>query len=126
VERCNEAGVSIYWHSQHIETLLPDGDRNPAAGIMLAILGEMGRTEREFLARRIRSGMVAAKAAGKHMGRPPGTTMTASDTLAKHADVAKLIRAGQSIRNAAKIAGKSAGVAASVRKALAELSSRGK
>lgn len=118
VERCNECGVSIYWHSQRVETLLPDGERNPAAGMMLAILGEMGRTEREFLTKRIRSGMESAKRAGRHMGRPVGTTIAVADLLAKHADVVKLLRAGQSIRHASAITGKSKGTVSTVKGAL--------
>ena len=41
VENLLEMGVSLYWHQQRIETLLPSGKRNPAAGIMLALLSEM-------------------------------------------------------------------------------------
>ena len=41
VETLEECGVSLYWHAQSIETLLPSGKRNPAAGIMLALLAEM-------------------------------------------------------------------------------------
>lgn len=115
VERCNECGVSIYWHSQRTETLLPDGERNPASGMMLAIIGEMGRTEREFLTKRIRSGMEAAKKAGRHMGRPLGTTITPADLLKKHADVVKLLKGGHSVRHIAAISGKSKGTVEKVR-----------
>lgn len=119
VERCNEAGVSIYWHSQRVETLMPSGERNPAAGMMLAILGEMGRTEREFLTRRIRSGMAQAKANGKHMGRPTGSKLDRAKLLAKHPDIIRQLKSGQSIRNAAKITGKSAGTVQAVKRAMA-------
>lgn len=115
VERCNECGVSIYWHAQRSETLLPDGERNPATGMMLAIIGEMGRTEREFLTKRIRSGMEAAKRAGRHMGRPEGTTIAPADLMKKHADVVKLLKAGQSVRHTAAITGKSKGTVEKVR-----------
>jgi hypothetical protein len=37
------------WHSQGIETLLAKGKRNPAAGIMVAMLSEIARTEVETL-----------------------------------------------------------------------------
>jgi len=33
VETLEDCGVSLYWHSQAIETLLPSGKRNPAAGM---------------------------------------------------------------------------------------------
>jgi DNA invertase Pin-like site-specific DNA recombinase len=117
VERCNEAGVSIYWHAQHVETLLPDGDRNPAAGIMLALLGEMARSERETISRRVRSGMDNARRQGKHLGRPPGR-MSDADTLAKHPDIARLLRAGHSIRHTAKIAGRCNGTVEAVKRIL--------
>lgn len=119
VERCNEAGVSIYWHSQRTETLLPDGERNPAAGMMLAILGEIGRTEREFLKRRIKSGMAEASRAGRHMGRPVGTTTPPAALLTKHSDVVRLLRSGQSIRHAAAISGKSKGTVETIKRLLA-------
>jgi DNA invertase Pin-like site-specific DNA recombinase len=47
-----DCGVSLYWHAQGIETLLPNGKRNPAAGIMLAFLAEMARSEVELLRER--------------------------------------------------------------------------
>ena len=43
VEVLEEVGVSLYWHQQGIETLLPNGKRNPAAAIMFALLAEMAR-----------------------------------------------------------------------------------
>jgi len=56
VETLETHGVSLYWHAQGIETLLPNGKRNPAAGIMLALLAEMARAEHETLKARIASG----------------------------------------------------------------------
>ncbi len=47
VERLEDYGVSLYWHAQGLETLLPNGKRNPGAGIMLALLAEMARAEVE-------------------------------------------------------------------------------
>src|SRR6266478_2286384 len=38
VEALEDCGVSLYWHAQGIETLLSNDKRNPAAGIMLALL----------------------------------------------------------------------------------------
>ncbi len=53
VETLEACGVSVYWHAQSIETLLPDGRRNPAAGIMLALVAELARSEVETLRTRI-------------------------------------------------------------------------
>src|SRR4026208_1141082 len=73
VETLEEGGVSLYWHAQSIETLLPSGKRNPAAGIMLALLAEMARNEAETLRERVMSGLVEAGRKGVRLGRPPGT-----------------------------------------------------
>lgn len=99
-------GVSLYWHAQGIETLLPNGKRNPAASIMFSLLAEMARAERETMVERINSGLEEARRKGVKLGRPKGTTTTTADFLASHKDIVKHLRAGQSIRNTAKITGK--------------------
>ena len=105
VETLEECGVSLYWHSQQIETLMANGKRNPAAGIMLALLAEMGRAEVETLRERIKSGLAEARRKGQKLGRKPGK-MPAADLLEKHKDVVKLLRGGHSIRHTRKITGK--------------------
>jgi DNA invertase Pin-like site-specific DNA recombinase len=106
VEKLEQCGVSLYWHAQSVETLLPNGKRNPAAGIMLALLAEMARSELEVLRARIVSGLAEARRAGKTLGRPVGSVLTAAKFLHKHRDVVRLLKAGQSIRNAAKLTDK--------------------
>lgn len=106
VETLEHYGVSLYWHAQGIETLLPDGKRNPAAGIMLALLAEMARSEVEVLKARINSGLAEARRRGQRLGRPAGTTLAPSAFLQKHKDIVRLLKSGQSVRNAATIAGK--------------------
>jgi DNA invertase Pin-like site-specific DNA recombinase len=106
VETLEECGVSLYWHAQGIETLMPNGKRNPAAGIMLALLAEMARSEGELLRERINSGLREARRKGVKLGRPKGTTLNRRDFLQKHKDIVRLLKAGHSVRNTAKIAGK--------------------
>ena len=96
VEKLEQSGVSLYWHAQGIETLLPSGKRNPAAGIMLALLAEMARSE-----------LAEARRKGKKLGRPAGSVLTPAKLLLKHRDVARLLQSGQSIRNTAKLSEKS-------------------
>ena len=76
VEMLESYGVSLYWHAQAIETLLPSGKRNPAAGIMLAVLAEMARAETETLRERINSGLAEARRQGVTLGRPKGSGIT--------------------------------------------------
>lgn len=106
VETLEECGVSLYWHAQGIETLLPNGKRNPASGIMLALLAEMARSEGELLRERINSGLREARRKGVPLGRPKGTTDSRDQFLRKHKDVVRLLKTNHSIRNTAKIVGK--------------------
>lgn len=106
VEKLEECGVSLYWHSQGVETILANGKRNPAALIMLALLAEMARAEVETLRERINSGLAEARRKGVILGRPKGTTASKKDLVEKHRDVLKQLRAGHSVRHTAKITGK--------------------
>jgi DNA invertase Pin-like site-specific DNA recombinase len=106
VERLLDLRVSLYWHSQRIETMLETGKRNPGAGMMLAVLAEMALAERETLRERVLSGLEAARRAGKVLGRPVGTMVPSEQLLAKHADVARFLRAGKSLRDVAARTGK--------------------
>lgn len=118
IEEMETLGVSLYWHAQRIETLLPDGKRNPAASIMFSLLAEMARNERETLVERINSGLAKARREGRTLGRPQGSTLPQADFLANHRDVVKQLRAGQSIRNTAKITGKGGSTVQRVKAAL--------
>jgi DNA invertase Pin-like site-specific DNA recombinase len=119
VENLETCGVSLYWHAQQIETLLPNGKRNPAAAIMLALLAEMARNELETLRERILSGLAEARRQGKILGRPTGSVLAPAEFLRKHRDVVRLLKAGQSIRNTAKIAGKGISTIQRVRASIA-------
>jgi DNA invertase Pin-like site-specific DNA recombinase len=108
VEKLEECGVSLYWHAQGIETLLASGKRNPAAGVMLALLAEMARNETETLRERIKSGLAEAKRQCVKLGRPTGSGYDRARLLDEHKDIIRALKAGQSVRNAAKITGKGA------------------
>jgi DNA invertase Pin-like site-specific DNA recombinase len=119
VETLEDCGVSLYWHAQGIETLLPSGKRNPSAGIMLALLAEMARNETETLRERINSGLAEARRKGVKLGRPNGTTLSRDHFLRKHKDIVRLLKADHSIRNTAKIVGKGASTVQRVKLAMA-------
>lgn len=106
VETLESYGVSLYWHSQSIETLLPNGKRNPASGIMLALLSEIARNEVEVLRERILSGLAEARKKGVKLGRPVGSKNSSADFLKKHQDIVRKLKDRHSIRNAAAITGK--------------------
>lgn len=119
IETLEECNVSLYWHAQGVETLLQNGKRNPAAGIMVALLAEMARNEVETLRERINSGLAEARRKGVILGRRKGTTLPVPLFLEKHKDVIRLLKSGQSVRNAAKICGKGNSTVQRVRFAMA-------
>jgi DNA invertase Pin-like site-specific DNA recombinase len=119
VEMLEAHCVSLYWHAQSIETLLPNCKRNPAAAIMLALLSEMARAEKETLVERIKSGLAEARRKGRKLGRPMGSGLERSELLAKHRDIIRLLKAGQSVRNTAKIAAKGMSTVQRVKAAMA-------
>lgn len=120
VERLHDAGASLYWHSQRIETLDAKGKRNPAAGMMLALMAEMAMAERETLIERTNSGLAEARRKGVTLGRPVGSTATKDELLTKHPDIVKHLRIGKnSIRQIAILTGKAKGTVMSVKKAMA-------
>ena len=106
IESLESYGVSLYWHSQGIETLLSNGKRNPAAGIMVALLSEIARAEVETLRERIMSGLTEARKKGVKLGRPAGTTNSPADLLKKHQDIVKLLKNGHSVRHTTRITSK--------------------
>ena len=123
VEALDACGVSLYWHAQSIETRLPNGKRNPAAGIMLALLAEMAQAEKDTLRERINSGIAHARKhgtkTGQPFGRPAGSGYDAARLLDLHKDIVKALKAGQSVRNTAKITGKGCSTVQRVKAAFA-------
>lgn len=90
---------------------------------MFSLLAEMARSERETLVERINSGLAKARREGKRLGRPAGSSLSPKEFLATHKDVVKQLRAGHSIRNTAKITGKSVSTVQRVKAAMPEASS---
>lgn len=118
LEELTELGVSLYWHSQRAETLLPSGKRNPAVGMMFSLLAEMALAERETLRERVISGMEQARRQGKHIGRPRGSGVSRETLLEKYPKVVRQLKGGQSVRNTAAICGVSTNTVQKVRSVL--------
>ena len=118
LEDLHAAGVSLYWHAQGIETLLPNGKVSPAASTMFAILAEMARAENEQRRERIMSGLDEARRRGVTLGRPKGSTMSPEDVIAKYPKVRKYVEAGHSEREVARLAGVSGGTVQRVKRAM--------
>ena len=118
VESLEEFNVSLYWHTQGVETLLPSGRRNPHTSMMLTMLAELARNESETQSIRINSGLAEARRKGTKLGRPEGSGYNSARLLAEHADIVYALKNGGSVRGSAKITGKNASTVQRVKKVL--------
>ena len=82
-------GVDLYLHVQGLDTSTPSGRA------MFAMLGVFSEFERAMISERTRAGMRRAKAAGKHIGRPPKVSPTKATLIVADR------KAGQSYRKVA-------------------------
>jgi DNA invertase Pin-like site-specific DNA recombinase len=90
------------WNVSLVAPKCTEFDMSTASGRMLAgVLAVFSRFERDLLSERTKSGLKAAVAKGKKLGRPAG-----NKTIAKHAKkVLALIDEGRSYREIARILG---------------------
>ena len=103
IDELSKAGVNVYIQNLPLCTLGEDGQPNPIAKMITAVLSSFAEIERDNIKYRLNSGYALAKARGVRMGRPRGAT---EDLLQKYPEVVKHIRKGKnSIREIAKLTG---------------------
>ena len=120
VEELTDCGVSVYAHNYNLETLTPEGRRNPVASLLFTLLAEFSRLERETLIERIHSGLEEAKRKGKVLGRPVGTTKERAALLKEYTAVVRCLKQGLSLRQAAKVSDVSVNTVRKVKAALSD------
>ena len=118
IDELTKVGVNIYVQDINLWTLLPDGTENPMAKVILTVLALGAELERKSIVSRLNSGRERAKEKGVKMGRPEGSRMSDEDLLKKYPDVAKKLRKGLSIREVAKLCGRSVSTGQRVKKIL--------
>ena len=103
IDELSKAGVNVYIQNLPLCTLNEDGQPNPIAKMVTAVLSSFAEIERDNIKYRLNSGYELAKARGVRMGRPRGAT---EDLLQKYPEVVKHLRKGKnSIREIAKLTG---------------------
>lgn len=107
IDTLNEAGVSLYIHNYHIETLTDEGKINAMSQFLVTILAEVAKMERRSIRERMESGYENFINAGGKVGRKPGYRKTDDLIMAEYAEEIRLLKKGISLRNVSKITGTS-------------------
>ncbi|UAB83882.1 recombinase family protein [Zunongwangia sp. SCSIO 43204] len=116
VEVTNEKGINIIIDNHGLSTLNSDGTPNIMTQTMLSIGASFAALELKQTQERLNSGRAKYIRDGGKLGRNEGTTETPQQFLAKHKDVLKHLKKGQSIRNTMKLTSKSNGTVQKVKK----------
>lgn len=107
IEIFNEKKISLYIHQNGLETLLPSGEINPIATLVLGILAQFNSMERNLIRSRMESGYNAYRAKGGEVGRKVGYHKNNEQLKEEYAEELRLLRKGYSLRNVQKITGTS-------------------
>ena len=98
--------INCYFLKEQLSIFSPDGKENPYLTIMCAVLGTAAELERETIYYRLKSGRDKYIRDGGRLGKPKGAGIKSKDQMAsEYKSVIKNLKAGQSVRNTAKITG---------------------
>lgn len=107
IEQLSAMKVSVYIHQNGLETLLPNGQQNPIAGLVLGILAQFNSMERTLIRSRMESGYNHYRTLGGKVGRKAGYTKPDDAYKAEYTREIALLRKGVSLRNVQAITGTS-------------------
>ena len=109
--------INCYFLKEQLSIFSPDGKENPYLTIMCAVLGTAAELEREAIKYRLNSGREKYIRDGGKLGKPKGSGIKTKDQMAsEYKSVIKNLKAGQSVRNTAKITGVSPSTVQRVKK----------
>lgn len=103
IEIFNEKKISLYIHQNGLETLLPNGEINPIATLVLGILAQFNGMERSLIRSRMESGYNNYRNNGGVVGRKTGYRKTSEQMKEEYAEEIRLLKKGYSLRNISKI-----------------------
>ena len=107
-------GVTLKVDNLGIESLVNDKP-NPAFKLIISVLANIAEMERTTMLERQQEGIELAKAKGVYKGRVRGSKESKEEVMAKYPSVIKHIKAGQSLRNTAKLCDVSLGTVQKVK-----------
>ena len=103
IEILNEKKINLYIHQNGLETLLPNGEINPIATLVLGILAQFNSMERSLIRSRMESGYNNYRNNGGVVGRKTGYRKTSEQMKEEYAEEIRLLKKGYSLRNISKI-----------------------
>ncbi len=103
IETFNEKKISLYIHQNGLETLLPNGEINPIATLVLGILAQFNSMERSLIRSRMESGYNNYRNNGGIVGRKVGYRKTNEQMKEEYAEEIRLLKKAYSLRNISKI-----------------------
>lgn len=107
IENLTARKISVYIHQNGLETLLPNGQPNPIAQLVLGILAQFNSMERSLIRSRMESGYNHHRANGGTVGRKVGYRKSNEQMKQQYTEEIKLLRKGLSLMNIYKITGTS-------------------
>lgn len=107
IETFTERGISVYILQNGLETMLPNGEVNPIATLVLGILAQFNSMERNLIRSRMESGYKNFRSNGGKVGRKDGYNKPIEAYKEEHAEELRLLKRGYSLRNISKITGTS-------------------
>lgn len=99
IENLTAKRISVYIHQNGLETLLPNGQPNPIAQLVLGILAQFNSMERSLIRSRMASGYNHFRQQGGQVGRKVGYRKTEEQMRADYPKEIQLLKKGLSLRN---------------------------
>jgi DNA invertase Pin-like site-specific DNA recombinase len=119
IDELTKAGVNVYIQNLPLCTLNADGQPNPIAKMITAVLSSFAEIERDNIRYRLNSGRELAKVKGVKMGRKVGSVKSKERKQEEYGKVIRSLKAGKSVRDTAKICGVSVSTVQRVKKEFA-------
>lgn len=102
-----DSGINLYLQKEQMTLLDDQGKPSLFAPIMLATLSTCAQLERENITFRLNSGRKRYVENGGRLGRPKGSIKTSDQKIEEYKEVITLLRKNYTIRDTAKLSGKS-------------------
>ncbi|MBR5843065.1 MAG: recombinase family protein [Bacteroidaceae bacterium] len=103
IENLTAKKISVYILQNAIETLLPNGQPNPIAQLVMGILAQFNSMERSLIRSRMESGYNHYRAIGGKVGRKEGYRKSDDVMRTQYAKEIQLLKKGLSLRNVSTI-----------------------